>query len=418
MKNLSKHYNLLILIFVGLMTISCSDDDDSSTTTPTDCLAPTGLVLADITTTTASLSWTANGSETAWEYQVVESGVVPAETGIVTTENPLALADLTDNTDYDVYVRANCGTDETSEWGTVGFTTLSESTTIVDIAIATPELSILVEALQAADGDLVNTLSGGNFTVLAPTNEAFVTFLSDNGFESLAEVPTDVLANILLNHVITGEVRSTDLVSLGSGYSTTNATNADGDNLSLYFDTSDGVVFNGVSSVTAADVEASNGVVHVVDAVIGLPTVVTFAAANPEFQTLVSALTREGLETDFISVLSSSDTLAPFTVFAPTNAAFGDLLVELGFDSLDSIDAGVLEIVLKMHVIASANVRSGDLEEGMVAEPLAEESITFSLTPSPQITDPNGRVSNIVAVDGQAMNGVIHVVDTVIAPLL
>ena len=62
MKNLSKHYNLLILIFVGLMTISCSDDDDSSTTTPTDCLAPTGLVLADITTTTASLSWTANGS--------------------------------------------------------------------------------------------------------------------------------------------------------------------------------------------------------------------------------------------------------------------------------------------------------------------------------------------------------------------
>ena len=329
MKNLLKHYNLLTLLFVGLMTISCSDDDDSAT-------------------------------------------------------NPDDL----------------------------------ESTTIVDIALATPELSILVEALQAADGDLVNTLSSGDFTVLAPTNEAFETFLSGNGFESLAEVPTDVLANILLNHVITGEVRSTDLVSLDSGYSTTNATNADGVNLSLYFDTSDGVVFNGVSSVTDADVEASNGVVHVVDAVIGLPTVVTFAAANPEFQTLVSALTREGLETDFLSVLSSSDTLAPFTVFAPTNAAFGDLLAELDFDSLESIDADLLELVLKMHVIASANVRSGDLEEGMVAEPLAEENITFSLTPSPQITDPNGRVSNIVAVDVQAMNGVIHVVDTVIAPLL
>ena len=68
-----------------------------------------------------------------------------------------------------------------------------------------------------------------------------LSFLSANGFASLEEVPTDVLSNILLNHVITGEVVSTDLTTAGSGYTTTNATNLDGDNLSLYFSTTDGV---------------------------------------------------------------------------------------------------------------------------------------------------------------------------------
>ena len=160
-----------------------------------------------------------------------------------------------------------------------------EELTIVETAAATPELSILVEALTAADGDLLTTLSGGNFTVLAPTNDAFAGFLSANGFASLDEVPTDVLSNILLNHVITGSVMSTDLASAGSGYTTTNATNMDGDNLSLYFTTSSGVEFNGQSSVVLADVPASNGIVHVVDAVIGLPTVVTFATSNPAFET-------------------------------------------------------------------------------------------------------------------------------------
>lgn len=327
MKNLLNNYKLLSLLFVGLMTISCSDDDDTPASTP-------------------------------------------------------------------------------------------ELGTIVEIAIDTPDLSNLVAALGAADGDLVTTLSGGEFTVLAPTNAAFEMFLSENGFATLGDVPTDLLANILLNHVIAGSVSSTDLATLGAGYSTTNATNADGDNLSLYFNTSDGVVFNGISSVTAADVTASNGVVHVVDAVIGLPTVVTIAAADPTFGTLVAALTQEGLETDFLSVLSSSDTLAPFTVFAPTNAAFGDLLSELGFDSLDSIAPALLESVLKMHVIASANVRSTDLEEAMVGVPLAGENITFSLITEPNITDPNDRVSNIIVVDVQAMNGVVHAVDKVILPLL
>ena len=88
------------------------------------CIDPTDLAVADITTTSASVSWTANNAETSWEYQVVAGGATPDATGTATSDNPLALTGLTENTLYDVYVRANCDADGTSEWVTVSFTTL------------------------------------------------------------------------------------------------------------------------------------------------------------------------------------------------------------------------------------------------------------------------------------------------------
>ena len=289
--------------------------------------------------------------------------------------------------------------------------------TIVQIAAQEPDLSILVEALMAADGDLTTTLSGGNFTVLAPTNDAFAEFLSANGFASLEEVPTDVLSNILLNHVITGEVVSTDLTTAGSGYTTTNATNLDGDNLSLYFSTTDGVEFNGLSGVVLADIPATNGIIHVVDAVIGLPTVVTFATSNPMFETLVAALTREDLTTDYVSVLSSVASPSPFTVFAPTNEAFGSLLTEVGMGSLSEIPVDLLTSTLNTHVVASANVRSGDLTQGMAVSTLGD-ALTVSLDAGRQLIDLNDRVANIIVLDVQAYNGVVHVIDKVVLPQL
>ena len=294
-------------------------------------------------------------------------------------------------------------------------TTPTGPSNIVEIAMDTPDLSNLVAALSVADGNLVDVLSGGEFTVLAPTNEAFETFLAANGFMSLSEVPTDVLSNILLNHVISGTVNSTNLVDAGSGYSTTNASNMDGDNLSLYFDTSSGVTFNGISSVVAADIVASNGIVHVVDEVIGLPTVVTFAVSNPALSTLVAALTTEGLSVDIVSILSSSDEPSPFTVFAPTNDAFGSLLAELELNALGDIPVDILEATLGTHVAPEANVRSTDLVDGMSVNTIGS-TITVSLSDGAKLIDSNGRESNIVAVDIQAYNGVVHVIDNVLLP--
>jgi len=286
--------------------------------------------------------------------------------------------------------------------------------TIVDIAVGSENLTTLVAALQRAD--LVTTLaSQGPFTVLAPSNEAFNTFLTANGFNSLDDVPTDVLTNILLNHVVGGRLASTDLTT---GYASTFATSsASQTSMSLFIDTSNGVRFNGVSSVTDADIEADNGIVHLVDAVIGLPSVVTFAVADPTFSTLVTALTRDDLTTDFVSVLSTGagTSPAPFTVFAPTNDAFGLLLTELGISGLSDIDEPTLDAVLKTHVVGGANVFDTDLSDNLTVTTLGGD-LTANVTGGATLTDSSGRTIDIIATNVQADNGVIHAINKVILP--
>mgnify|MGYP002712960045 CR=1 FL=1 len=291
---------------------------------------------------------------------------------------------------------------------------------VVDHAAANPNFSNLVAALSAADGDLVNVLSGdGPFTILAPDNAAFAGFLSDNGFSALGDVPTDVLAQVLLNHVMSGVTLSTDLTAAGAGYTNTLATGAGNNPMSLYFNTSDGVKFNGISNVTTADIVGTNGVIHAIDGVIGLPTVVDFALADPTFETLVAALTRDDLTFDYVSTLSTPNgtSPAPFTVFAPTNDAFASLLTELGVSSLADIDEPTLKATLDHHAVAGANVRAADLMDNMTVTTLGGD-ITANVTGGATLTDANGRVSNIIAVDVQAANGVIHVIDKVVLPPL
>ena len=291
---------------------------------------------------------------------------------------------------------------------------IPETNTIVDIAVASDNLTSLVAALQKAN--LVTTLAGnGPFTVLAPTDDAFAVFLTSNGFSSLDDVPVDILTNILLNHVVGGRLASTDLTT---GYATTFAlSSASQASMSIFIDTSNGVRFNGVSSVSMADISADNGIVHVVDAVIGLPSVVTFAVADPTFSTLVAALTRDDLTTDFVGVLSTATgtSPAPFTVFAPTNDAFGSLLSELGIAGLADIDEPTLDAVLKNHVVAGANVFDTDLTDNMTVTTLGGD-ITANVTGGATLTDSNGRIIDIIATNVQADNGVIHAINRVILP--
>ncbi|MBL7775974.1 MAG: fasciclin domain-containing protein, partial [Saprospiraceae bacterium] len=162
---------------------------------------------------------------------------------------------------------------------------------IVELAQGNAELSILVDALVRAD--LAATLEGaGPFTVLAPTNAAFTSLLNTLGVSSLNDIPVDQLRNILLNHVVSGDVRSRDLTT---GYVNTLATGPGNNPISLYVDVTSGVKFNNAATVTTADVAASNGVVHIIDQVITIPTVVNTALNNPNFSTLVAALTRADL---------------------------------------------------------------------------------------------------------------------------
>ncbi len=278
----------------------------------------------------------------------------------------------------------------------------------METALVTPQLSSLVAALQAADGDLVNVLSGsGPFTVLAPTNEAFNAFLEANN-TTLEDIDKGLLAQVLLNHVIAGNVTSSNLTTAGSGYTSTSATGPGGNNLSLYFNTSSGVEFNGVSSVVTPDISATNGTVHIVDAVIGLPTVVTHATANPNFITLVGLLDQQGLVTTLDGTASS-----PFTVFAPSNDAFTAFETE-NHGVLASLTSDQVTSVLTYHVVAGANV----LSTGIPAGPITTlETGTFTITGT-TINDEADRDTNIVAFDVQGTNGVIHVISNVLLPQL
>jgi len=282
---------------------------------------------------------------------------------------------------------------------------------IVAIASADTDLSSLVAALTAADGDLVSVLNGtGPFTVLAPTNDAMQAYLTANNYADLAAVPTDVLQQLLLNHVIPGEITSSTLTSNGAGYAQTASTaGPDGSAISMYYNTSNGVVFNGGAQVTTPDVAASNGIIHKINAVIGLPDVTTFATADPNLSRLVEGLTAYSF--DYVTTLQGS---GPFTIFAPNNAAFDTLLAtNMDWTNPGDIDETALQTALELHVIPSVNVREADLTDGNVTTLSGQITIDATAKTLTDGSDP-ANVSTIIGTDVQATNGVIHVIDTVL----
>ena len=292
--------------------------------------------------------------------------------------------------------------------------------TILNLLESSPNYSYLTYALQKTD--LYTTFDGSNandeYTLFAPNNMAFSRFLMDSGFSSIDDVPVDVLKKVLLNHVIVDIIQYRDFET---GYFKTAAQYINGNsmrNLSIHIEQVNmRVTLNGESMVTQGNVYATNGVIHAVSRVIPLPSIVTFAKADNNLTNLLLALTRADLTTDFVSTLSTDlgTSPAPFTVFAPTDQAFIDLLVELGASNLSQIDEPTLNTTLKYHVIGEANAYSTDLSDNLELNTLGGP-ITANISGGATLTDGNNRVSNIIAVDIQATNGVIHVIDKVILP--
>ena len=260
--------------------------------------------------------------------------------------------------------------------------------TVAEIAVGNPDFSTLVTALQVAGlVDLLKT--DGPFTVFAPNNAAFAKVPAATLNALLADPAK--LRQVLLYHVVPGRVRSTDLtagkvVTAQGSAATINLTG--------------GVKIND-ASVIAANVEASNGVIHVIDSVIlPPPSVLETALASSDFSTLVTAIQAAGL----VDVVAS---LRDVTVFAPNNAAFA----KLPAGTLESLLANTnqLRTILLYHLV-SGRVRSGDLTAGKVVT-LQGAAVTVNLTGGVRINS-----SQVVAADVEASNGVLHVLDTVLLP--
>jgi len=268
--------------------------------------------------------------------------------------------------------------------------------TIVDIAVSDGRFETLVAAVTAAG--LVETLAGdGPFTVFAPTDDAFAA-LPEGAVESLLEdIPA--LSAILLYHVVAGDVRAAEVVTLDS------AVTVLGEAVSITVD-GDSVRIND-ANVVITDIEASNGVIHVIDAVllppVPLGSIVDIAAGDERFETLVGALTAAGL----VETLAGE---GPFTVFAPTDDAFAALPEGTVEALLEDVPA--LTDILLYHVV-SGDVRAADVVALESAVTVQGQSVSITVEgDSVRIND-----ALVVIADVEASNGVIHVIDAVLLPL-
>ena len=303
--------------------------------------------------------------------------------------------------------------------------------TVVDIASANPDLSTLVTALERTG--LTAELKKGCFTVFAPTNAAFDTFFTSLGAGiDVNNVDVDVLKNILLNHTLGSIIKSNDIpaavyVSTLSPINTT----ANAPTISMFVQKSgsgvvtiNGGVENSGATVTTADIEANNGVIHLVSNVIAIPTLVNHVIANPDFDTLQAVVTSGiggafGDQSAVLNALFGLTAAAPATLFAPNNAALATATGTGGF--ANGATPAQVSTVLQYHVTTAGNVRSSQLTNNQVVPMFTSpaQDVTVILgTGTVDIKDTANNLSRVFQADIQASNGVIHGVDRVLQPAL
>jgi len=268
---------------------------------------------------------------------------------------------------------------------------------IVETAVAAGSFKTLVAAVQAAG--LAETLSGGTFTVFAPTDEAFAKLPAGTVEDLLKPENKAKLASILTYHVVAGKVMAADVVKLK------NAGTVQGQRVDIK--AQGGKVTVDGANVVTTDIACTNGVIHVIDTVI-LPNdknIVEVAASNGSFNTLVAAVKAAGL----VETLSGK---GPFTVLAPTDAAFAKL------------PAGTLENLLKPeNKKALIEILTYHVVPGVAA--YSDQVVKMSEVPtvlgSPvKVTVKDGKVmlgnATVAIADVETSNGVIHAIDTVLLP--
>ncbi len=273
--------------------------------------------------------------------------------------------------------------------------------TITEIAAGDDRFEILTSLLVRVDLDDVLT-GTGPFTVFAPTDDAF------DGIET-DDLTDDEVRQILLYHVLSGTAATADMIPAGQTiYGTGSTAGPNGSQLSLLAEKSGATVtLNGESTVVVADIIASNGVIHAVDEVLFAQSIVDFATKVDALSSLATALTNANL----VSALNAD---GPFTVFAPNNAAF-----TAAAPTIATLTPAQVADVLRYHVIAGANVRAEQVTAGPV-NTLLGQNVTLAPTANNgvNITDASGNVVPVAIPNVQATNGVVHVVGSVLIPVL
>ncbi|REL35552.1 fasciclin domain-containing protein [Thalassotalea euphylliae] len=282
---------------------------------------------------------------------------------------------------------------------------------IVDTAVAAGSFTTLVAALQATGLDATLSDESATFTVFAPTDDAFAILGSDVIATLLAN--PDVLSSILLQHVVAASVDSVTAYTL-NGQSATTASEA---MIDILINPDTDMLTVGGANVVMKDIYTTNGIIHVIDAVIvgdvEVPTppgsIVEVAVGAGSFTTLVAALQATGLDT----VLADTDT--DFTVFAPSDAAFA----KLGDATIAALlaDPDTLSDILLYHVISGSEIKR---DAALTVAQSADKKVTMANSDMAALSISGSDLfindSVVSTADVMASNGVIHVIDSVILP--
>lgn len=274
---------------------------------------------------------------------------------------------------------------------------MAQQKTIVQTAIDAGNFNTLVTAVKAAG--LVDTLNGHDqFTVFAPTDEAFAKVDAATLQSLLKPENKGQLTQVLTYHVLAGRVQAKDAYDLNS------ASTVNGQRLPLNFRGDSLMV--GESKIVVTDIPCSNGVIHVIDAVL-LPkfdSIPATAKAAGQFNTLLAAVGAAGLG----DVLSGP---GPFTVFAPTDDAFAKLPTGTIETLLKPENKQKLIDILKHHVV-SGRAYDSDAVKARQAKTLLNRSVDLRLTAGGiKVND-----ATVIAKNIDTTNGVIHVIDSVLIP--
>jgi transforming growth factor-beta-induced protein len=275
---------------------------------------------------------------------------------------------------------------------------------IVETAQDDDNFSILVEL--AIEADLVDVLANEELTLFAPTNAAFERLFEDVDRDALTQ---DDLVDILTYHATEGTTLSSEFIA-GD-----NAVTMENDEQTLVQASAGGVLINGYSNVTEADINASNGVIHAVDEVLlprafREPSIVEVAMADEEgrFSTLASLV--EGASGGGVELLLRLQFLPGYTAFAPTNEAFEALDV-----NVEDLPEEAVVGILTYHVTqGEAPIMSDQLEEAQEVPTLANaEPVYVTVTDEGVFVN---RTAEVIEADIVGANGVIHAIDEVLLP--
>lgn len=288
--------------------------------------------------------------------------------------------------------------------------------TVVDIAVATPRFSILVDAVTRAG--LAGALD--DVTVFAPNNDAFDALFTALGVDGVDDLSVEQLTAVLTYHVIAGQVDSAAAIGIAQGAGTANAL---GGSLALTLD-GDTLKIDG-ASVIAADIQASNGIIHEIDAVL-LPDLIDVVTTDPDLSSLTAAVLAADGSAAAPNIVGTLSGDGPFTVLAPTNDAFAAMLSANGVADLGAFVSAVgIETVIDVllyHVAADSLVSSEVVAVstfntlgGAVTVDVANGMVTLN---EGIMGVPGTNDAMIEVVDILTSNGVIHKIGAVITPAM